>query len=185
VLTSDIRIQDAIRSDLVALEARDPACLGFAHGMLNFKGYLALPDAPGGAIGCGRRGGSAWRWRWPTESRRCSTSSPPGPRLGKGLLLDHATGVAVGETASVGDNVSILHHVTLGGVWAARGPQASAGGVGCVPLGLGAKLLGPIDCGCTGAKIGAGAGWFCRTCLRTPPSLATLGESALEGHGQP
>ena len=45
----------------------------------------------------------------------------PGARLGRGMLIDHATGVVIGETAEIGDNVSMLHHVTLGGSGIVKG----------------------------------------------------------------
>jgi serine O-acetyltransferase len=77
----------------------------------------------------------------------------PGAQLGNGILIDHGTGVVIGETARVGDNVSMLHKVTLGGAGikdVIRHPQVGDG----VLLGAGATLLGPIHVG-TGAHIGA------------------------------
>lgn len=77
----------------------------------------------------------------------------PGAQLGRGILIDHGTGVVIGETATVGDNVSMLHKVTLGGTGTRnviRHPQIGNG----VLLGAGATLLGPIRVG-DGAHIGA------------------------------
>lgn len=155
VFNSDVRIQDAIRADLVALEARDPACLGYAHGMLNFKGYLSLQTH--------RVAHKLWvQGREALALALASRISEvfhveihPAARIGKGILLDHATGVVVGETAYIGDNVSMLHDVTLGGTGCADGlrhPQVENG----VLIGAGAKLLGCITVG-AGAKIGAGS----------------------------
>jgi serine O-acetyltransferase len=79
----------------------------------------------------------------------------PAASFGVGILLDHATGFVAGETAVVGDNVSFLHEVTLGGTGKARGdrhPKIRSG----VLIGAGAKILGNITVG-EGAKIGAGS----------------------------
>lgn len=79
----------------------------------------------------------------------------PAARIGTGVLLDHATGVVIGETAVIGNNVSILHHVTLGGTGKDEGdrhPKISDG----VLIGAGATILGNIKIG-EGAKIGAGS----------------------------
>jgi serine O-acetyltransferase len=80
----------------------------------------------------------------------------PGAHLGKGILIDHATGVVIGETTIIGDNVSMLHHVTLGGSGKARGearhPVVGHG----VLLGAGVSVLGPIVLG-SGSKVGAGS----------------------------
>jgi serine O-acetyltransferase len=79
----------------------------------------------------------------------------PAARIGCGLLLDHATGVVIGETAVVEDNVSILHEVTLGGTGKQRGdrhPKIREG----VLIGAGSKILGNVEVG-RGAKIGSGS----------------------------
>lgn len=89
----------------------------------------------------------------------------PGATLGTGILIDHGTGVVIGETARVGDNVSMLHKVTLGGTGikdVVRHPQVGNG----VLLGAGATLLGPIKVG-DGAHIGA-----CSMVLEDIPSYA-------------
>ncbi len=80
----------------------------------------------------------------------------PGAHMGRGILLDHATGVVIGETAVVGDNVSMLHHVTLGGSGTGRGasrhPTIGHGSL----LGAGVSVLGPVVIG-AGCKVGAGS----------------------------
>ena len=79
----------------------------------------------------------------------------PAARIGKGILMDHATSVVIGETAVVEDNVSMLHEVTLGGTGKQTGdrhPKVRRG----VLLGAGAKVLGNVEIG-EGAKIGAGS----------------------------
>lgn len=79
----------------------------------------------------------------------------PAAQLGRGILIDHATGVVIGETAVVGDNVSMLHHVTLGGSGTGRGIRHPTIGHG-VLLGAGVTVLGPVVVG-AGSKVGAGS----------------------------
>jgi len=79
----------------------------------------------------------------------------PAARLGSGILIDHATSLVIGETAVVGDNVSMLHEVTLGGTGKDSGDRHPKVGGG-VLIGAGAKILGNVSIG-EGAKIGAGS----------------------------
>jgi serine O-acetyltransferase len=79
----------------------------------------------------------------------------PAARIGKGILIDHGTGVVIGETAVVGDNVSMLHEVTLGGTGKESGDRHPKVGHG-VLIGAGAKILGNIRIG-DGSKIAAGS----------------------------
>ncbi|GIM29409.1 serine acetyltransferase [Clostridium polyendosporum] len=77
----------------------------------------------------------------------------PGAQIGKGLFIDHGMGVVIGETAEIGDNVTIYHGVTLGGTGKDKGKRHPTVGNN-VTIGCGAKVLGPINIG-DGAKIGA------------------------------
>jgi serine O-acetyltransferase len=79
----------------------------------------------------------------------------PGAKLGKGVFIDHGLGVVIGETAEVGDNVTIYQGVTLGGTGKEKGKRHPTIGEGVV-LGVGAKVLGAITVG-AGARVGAGA----------------------------
>lgn len=79
----------------------------------------------------------------------------PGAKIGKGLFIDHGMGVVIGETAEVGDNVTIYHGVTLGGTGKHKGKRHPTVGDDVI-IGSGAKVLGPINVG-DGAKIGANA----------------------------
>ena len=91
----------------------------------------------------------------------------PAATIGKGIMFDHATGVVVGETAVIEDNVSILQGVTLGGTGKDSGdrhPKIRQG----VMIGAGAKVLGNIEIG-VGAKIGAGS-----VVLETVPAHTTV-----------
>ncbi|NGU53837.1 serine O-acetyltransferase [Clostridium perfringens] len=77
----------------------------------------------------------------------------PGAKIGKGLFIDHGMGVVIGETAEIGDNVTIYHGVTLGGTGKDKGKRHPTIGNDVI-IGCGAKILGPISIG-NGAKIGA------------------------------
>ena len=79
----------------------------------------------------------------------------PGTKIGRGLFIDHGMGVVIGETAEIGDNVTLYHGVTLGGTGKEKGKRHPTIGDGAI-IGTGAKVLGPIYVG-SGAKIGANA----------------------------
>ncbi|XP_068344429.1 uncharacterized protein [Pyrus communis] len=101
---------------------------------------------------CGSRTAGRWRLR---IADVFAVDIHPAARIGKGVLFDHATGVVVGETAVIGTNVSILHHVTLGGTGNAGGDRHPKIGDG-VLIGASATILGNVKIG-EGAKIGAGS----------------------------
>ncbi|CAN6354561.1 unnamed protein product [Urochloa humidicola] len=148
-------LRAAVAADLLAARSRDPACVGFSHCLLNYKGFLAIQAH--------RIAHMLWaQQRRPLalalQSRVADVFAVdihPAAVVGKGILLDHATGVVIGETAVVGDNVSILHHVTLGGTGKAVGDRHPKIGDG-VLIGAGATILGNVKIG-AGAKIGAGS----------------------------
>ncbi|TDT45658.1 serine O-acetyltransferase [Fonticella tunisiensis] len=91
----------------------------------------------------------------------------PGAKIGKGLFIDHGMGVVIGETAEIGDNVTIYHGVTLGGVGNEKGKRHPTIGDN-VMIGAGAKILGPIKVG-NGARIGANS-----VVLKDVPDRATV-----------
>ncbi len=143
------------RADIVAVNDRDPACDRFIQPLLFFKGFQAI---------------QAYRvshWLW-TEGRRdmarfvqmrCSevfgVDIHPGAVIGKGIMIDHAHSIVIGETAVVGDNVSMLHSVTLGGTGKEeedRHPKIGSG----VLIGAGAKVLGNIKVG-NCSRVAAGS----------------------------
>ncbi|KAJ6848020.1 putative serine acetyltransferase 1 [Iris pallida] len=165
-------VLSAAVADLLAARHRDPACVSFSHCLLNYKGFLAVQAH--------RVAHVLW-----TQSRRplalalhsriadvFSVDIHPAARIGKGILLDHATGVVVGETAVIGNNVSILHHVTLGGTGKMGGDRHQKIGDG-VLIGAGATILGNIRIG-EGAKIGAGS----VVLIDVPPRTTTVGNPA-------
>ncbi|HEY0122054.1 MAG TPA: serine O-acetyltransferase [Rhizobium sp.] len=144
-----------LRVDIQAVYDRDPACLRFMESVLYFKGFHALQThrLAHWLLNRGRRDFALY-----LQSRSSSvfqTDINPAARIGKGIFLDHATGLVVGETAVIGDNVSILHGVTLGGTGkegSDRHPKIAHG----VLIGAGAKILGNIQIGhCS--RIAAGS----------------------------
>ncbi|KAH9617498.1 hypothetical protein KSS87_015955, partial [Heliosperma pusillum] len=113
--SSDVSLRAAVVADLRAARVRDPACVSYSHCLLNYKGFLACQAH--------RVTHKLWaQKRLPLAlalhariSEVFSVDIHPAATIGKGILFDHATGVVVGETAVIGNNCSILHHVTLGG----------------------------------------------------------------------
>ncbi|MEL6207627.1 MAG: serine O-acetyltransferase [Pseudomonadota bacterium] len=154
-MTADPEIVRSARADLVATHERDPACDRFMQPLLYFKGYQAL---------------QAYRvahWLW-TQNRRdmarfmqsrisevFGVDIHPAAIVGCGIMIDHAHSIVIGETAQVGDNVSMLHSVTLGGTGKEDGDRHPKIGRG-VLIGAGAKVLGNITVGeCS--RIAAGS----------------------------
>ena len=154
-LSADPSIALAARADIVAFSERDPACTSPLDPLLWFKGYHALQTSRV----------AHWLWRQGRKtlahflqsraSALFGVDIHPGARIGKGIFIDHGTGVVIGETAVVEDGVSMLHGVTLGGTGKERGdrhPKVRRG----VLLGAGAKVLGNIEIGAC-AKIASGS----------------------------
>lgn len=148
-------IEIAMRADICAHRQRDPACDTYSMPLLFFKGYQALQSH------------RVAHWIW-LQGRDClalflqnqisqqfDVDIHPGARIGKGIMIDHATGVVIGETVILEDNVSMLHSVTLGGSGCSKGQRHPIIRRG-VLIGVGAKILGNIEIG-EGAKIGAGS----------------------------
>ncbi|QIE54499.1 serine O-acetyltransferase [Pikeienuella piscinae] len=143
---SDPSIGAAIRADIVAVEERDPACLRYVQPILYFKGFLALQAhrVAHWLWGQGRRD-LAYLFQMRT-SEVFGVDIHPAAKIGKGIMIDHAHSIVIGETAVVGDDVSMLHSVTLGGTGKAeedRHPKIDAG----VLIGAGASILGNIRVG--------------------------------------
>lgn len=152
---SDAGIRRAVRADLQAVMERDSACHELYIPFLYFKGFHALQT----------QRVAHWLWTHDRGSlalffqNRMSTAFGvdihPAARMGSGIMLDHATGLVIGETAVVGNNVSILQSVTLGGTGKDKGDRHPKIGNG-VLISAGAKILGNIRVG-EGAKVGAGS----------------------------
>lgn len=143
------------RADIVAVFERDPACHRFMQPLLFFKGFQAIQAYRVG------------HWLWQQGRKDLSyfvqmrvsevfgVDIHPAATVGKGIMIDHAHSIVIGETAIVGDNVSMLHSVTLGGTGKEdddRHPKIADG----VLIGAGAKVLGNIEVGhCS--RIAAGS----------------------------
>uniref|UniRef100_A0A2N9FGD3 serine O-acetyltransferase n=1 Tax=Fagus sylvatica TaxID=28930 RepID=A0A2N9FGD3_FAGSY len=155
LVVEDYEIMRAVKDDLRAVKERDPACASYVHCFLNFKGFLAC-QAHRVAHKLWSQGRKVLALLIQNRvSEVFAVDIHPGARIGRGILFDHATGVVIGETAVIGNNVSILHNVTLGGTGKACGDRHPKIGDG-VLIGAGTCILGNIKIG-DGAKIGAGS----------------------------
>ena len=148
-------ISSAIRADIAAINDRDPAARSYLKPILYFKGFQALQTyrVAHWLWRQGRRGMAAFLQS--RSSEVFGVDIHPAAQLGRGILIDHGTGVVIGETAVVENDVSLLQDVTLGGTGKAMGdrhPKIRRG----VLIGAGAKILGNIEIG-EGSKIGAGS----------------------------
>jgi serine O-acetyltransferase len=161
------QIGGAVKADILAVFDRDPACERLIEPFLYFKGFHAL------------QAHRLTHWLWhhgdrdfalylqSRSSEVFQTDIHPAARFGQGIFLDHATGLVVGETAVVEDDVSMLQSVTLGGTGKESGdrhPKIRRG----VVIGSGAKVLGNIEVG-EHARIAAGS-----VVLKSVPAHATV-----------
>lgn len=154
-VADDPSISEAFRADIAAVLDRDPATMRFIEPVLYYKGFHAIQTH------------RLAHWLWAksrtdlalymqarsSEVFQCDIH--PAATVGRGVFFDHAHGMVIGETAVIGDNVSMLHDVTLGGTGKEGGdrhPKIRSG----VMIGAGAKVLGNIEIGeC--ARIAAGS----------------------------
>ena len=166
-MADDPGIVAATVADLIATRTRDPAAESYLSTFLYYKGFHALQAHRLGH----------WLWRRGRRdiarllqsrvSEVFAVDIHPAVPVGRGVFIDHATGVVVGETAVIGNDVSMLHGVTLGGTGKERGdrhPKVRDG----VLISVGAKVLGNIEVG-RGAKIAAGS-----VVLKDVPPCATV-----------
>ncbi len=155
VLAADPDLVEAIRADLLAVVDRDPAVHRVIEPLLYFKGFHALQThrLAHALWNDGRRDFALYLQS--RSSEIFQTDINPAARIGRGVFLDHATGLVVGATAIIEDDVSILQDVTLGGTGKERGdrhPKIRRG----VLIGAGAKILGNIEVGQC-ARVAAGS----------------------------
>jgi len=154
-LEAEPSIGEAFRADIVATVDRDPATNRFLEPVLYFKGFHAI-QTHRLAHWLWSRGRKDFAYYLQSRSSAVfQTDINPAVRIGRGIFLDHATGLVVGETAVVEDDVSILQDVTLGGTGKEAGdrhPKIRCG----VLIGAGAKILGNIEIGHC-ARIAAGS----------------------------
>jgi serine O-acetyltransferase len=148
---ADPDIIDAGVADMLACRDRDPACVGYSTCLLYFKGFQALQaHRVAHWLACNGRVALALALQ-SRVSEVFHVDIHPGAMIGRGVLLDHATGVVIGETAVVGDNVSMLHAVSLGGSGTGSEIRHPTVGHG-VLLGAGVAVLGPVVIG-AGSKV--------------------------------
>lgn len=146
VAERDESLLEWISKDMQAVRDRDPACKRYIEPLLYFKGFHALTTHRfAHAVWASGRHDFAY-FLQSQSSKIFSTDIHPAARFGSGIMLDHASGLVVGETAVVGDNCSLLHGVTLGGSGKATGDRHPKIGAG-VMIGAGAKVLGNIHVG--------------------------------------
>ncbi len=146
---------EIFRADIVAIFDRDPATTRFVEPVLYYKGFHAIQThrLAHWMLGKGRKDFALYLQSRSSAVFQCDIN--PAAKIGRGIFLDHATGLVVGETAVIEDDVSILHDVTLGGTGKEhedRHPKIRHG----VMIGAGAKILGNIEIGHC-ARIAAGS----------------------------
>lgn len=144
-----------ITADLAAVKERDPACPDYLHVLLNLKGFQALQNYRV-AHALWQEGRTELAFALANQaSVAFAVDIHPAARIGSGVMLDHGTGIVIGETSVIDDNVSILQNVTLGGTGKEHGdrhPKIRTG----VMIGAGAKILGNIEIGAM-SKVAAGS----------------------------
>jgi serine O-acetyltransferase len=162
-----LMLSDYIEADLFAIRERDPACVSNLGAFIYYKGFHAIILY------------RICRWLWNVNRKMSAlfltrlgsdafaVDIHPGARIGRGIFLDHATSIVIGETSVIGNNVSILHEVTLGGNGKCKGDRHPKVGDN-VLIGAGAKVIGNISIG-QGAKIGAGS-----VVIRDVPASTTV-----------
>jgi serine O-acetyltransferase len=167
MLAGDHAYPVALRADLVAVHDRDPACTRFLEPVLYFKGFHAIQShrLAHWLYGNGRHDFAFYLQSQASQVFQVDIN--PAVPIGRGIFIDHATGVVVGQTAVIEDDVSILQNVTLGGTGKETGdrhPKIRRG----VLIGAGAKILGNIEIGrCS--RVAAGS-----VVLRPVPPNATV-----------
>ncbi len=171
-------VGDAVRADIKAVFERDSACDSYLIPFLYFKGFHALQSYRVAHCLWNRDRRSLAYFLQSHISITFGVDIHPAAKLGKGIMLDHATSLVIGETSVVEDDVSIMQQVTLGGTGKEaddRHPKIRRG----VLISAGAKILGNIEVG-EGAKIGAGS-----VVLKSVPPHTTVVGVPAEPVGKP
>ena len=155
VLADNPQLSQSFRADLSAVFERDPACSRYVEPLLYFKGFHALQTQRlANLLWLSGRKDFAY-YLQSQSSRIFGIDIHPAAEIGCGVFIDHGHAIVVGETAVIGNNVSILHNVTLGGTGKATGDRHPKIG-DHVLIGAGAKILGDIKIGC-GSRVAAGS----------------------------
>lgn len=142
-------------SDLTSIKARDPACESYFSGFVNFKGFISIQlyRLAHELWGTGRR--ELALYIQGLSAKHFAVDIHPAAVIGPGFMLDHATGVVIGETAVIGKNCTFLHGITLGATGKQSGDRHPKIGDN-VFIGCNVMVLGNITIG-NGSKIGAGS----------------------------
>jgi len=146
---------EQIREDVHAVKQRDPAATSTLEVLTSYSGLHALwLHRLAHEL---HRAGLPLPARWVSQFNRALTQIEihPAARIGKGLFIDHGSGVVIGETTEIGDNVTLYQGVTLGGTGKETGKRHPTLGDNVI-VGAGAKVLGSVRVG-DDAKIGAGS----------------------------
>ena len=155
IFEQDAPALEQAAADLAAVKERDPACPNHLHVLLNLKGFHALQTYRA-THALWREGRSELAFALANQaSLAFAVDIHPAARIGAGVMFDHGTGIVIGETTVIEDNVSLLQNVTLGGTGKEHGdrhPKIRSG----VMIGAGAKILGNIEVG-TMSKVAAGS----------------------------
>jgi serine O-acetyltransferase len=155
VLTDHPELGRAFRADLAAVYDRDPACNRYIEPLLYFKGFHALVTHRF-AHELWKRGRRDFALYLQSQSSRIfAVDINPAAQIGIGIMLDHGTGIVIGETATLGDNCSLLQGVTLGGTGKETGDRHPKIGSN-VLISAGAKVLGNIKVG-NCSRVAAGS----------------------------
>ncbi|XP_031096069.1 serine acetyltransferase 2-like [Ipomoea triloba] len=155
VMLHDRGIQCSIRMDIQAFKDRDPSCLSYCSALLYLKGYHSL-QTHRVAHALWNQGRKVLALALQSRvSEVFGVDIHPAAQIGEGILLDHATGVVIGETAVIANRVSIMQGVTLGGTGKEIGDRHPKIGQGAL-IGASATILGNIKIG-EGAMIAAGS----------------------------
>mmetsp|Transcript_1387 Transcript_1387/g.1476 ORF Transcript_1387/g.1476 Transcript_1387/m.1476 type:complete len:543 (-) Transcript_1387:69-1697(-) len=153
-MRNDANFGKSIRADMMAVRERDPACTALPDVFLYFKGFHALQTHRAAHYLWNNNRKVLAHFLQSQMSQVFQIDIHPNATMGSGIMLDHGTGIMIGETAVVGHNCSILHHVTLGGSGRRGNDRHPKVGNG-VLIGAGASVLGNINVG-DGCQIGAG-----------------------------
>jgi serine O-acetyltransferase len=154
-LEEDQSLGEIMRSDIAAVYDRDPACHRYIEPVLYFKGFHAIQTHRLAHFLYGKGRKDFAYYLQSRSSEVFQTDINPAVPIGRGIFLDHAHGLVVGETAVIEDDVSILQDVTLGGTGKETGdrhPKVRRG----VLIGAGAKILGNIEIGAC-SRVAAGS----------------------------
>lgn len=162
-----IKLGKELYEEIKNITHKDPACKSMAEVILLYPGFHAILIY--------RVAHFFYQHEWYFLARFLSQWARhitgieihPGAQIGKRLLIDHGMGVVIGETAQIGNDCTIYHHVTLGGTGKSQGKRHPTIG-NHVMIGCGAKVLGAISIG-DGAKIGANS-----VVLQNVPPHATV-----------